>query len=303
MLPAVTIVVLCYNHIADTVKCLESLHRLVYPSYETILVDNGSTDGTAAIVRVQFPQVHVIQNGRNLGYAEGNNVGLRYALQHGSDHVLALNNDTVLDPYCLQYLLADMEAHSDAGAAAPKSLYMDSPELVYSAGGRIRANGSLAHVGGGRPDGPEVGRSQDTEWLTGCAILFRAAALRRVGLFEPRFFLLFEDADWSLRARRAGYRLRFVADARLRHKVSASFGKTWSPQYLYYYTRNGLLWLERNFSLMRKPRLYAVHLRNVRSEASAQSLNSADALLRQKAVWRGTIDYVLRRFGERGYGW
>jgi GT2 family glycosyltransferase len=249
--------------------------------------------------------VHVIENQRNLGYAAGNNVGLESAISRGADYVFVINNDTTLDPSCLRYLVTDMESTPDAAAAAPKSLYFDAPQTIYFAGGRISPAGETLHEGVGTPDVPECDSPCDTEWLTGCAILFRVSALRSVGLLDPRYFLLYEDADWSLRARRLGWRLRFVPGARLWHKVSLSFGQTWSAAYLYYYARNRCLWIERNFPFQRRCFLYRCAVRRSFDHAARGGTIGLDGNRRglRQAVWRGLSDYALRRFGARSYGW
>jgi len=303
--PFVIINVLTWNNVSDTIECLESLKKVTYSNTSIVIVDNGSTDQTVSMVRSQFPEVHIIQNNRNLGYAAGNNVGLKYALNKEADYVFLLNNDTVLTPHALSALVTDLKNNQDAAAAAPKSLYYDGSDRIYFAGGIISNDGMTIHVGIGRKDGPEFGNSKDTEWLTGCAILFRSNALREVGLFEPRFFLMFEDTDWCLRARRLGFRLRLVAESRIYHKVSRSFGKVWSPSYLYYYTRNSFLWIERSFPFRKRPRLYYFSLRHSFHIARNQSNTSPsfNRKLLYKACWQGFLDYLFRRFGPKFYSW
>jgi GT2 family glycosyltransferase len=134
--------------------------------------------------------------------------------------------------------------------------------------------------------------------------MFKSNALRELDLFDPRFFLLYEDSDWSLRATNANYTLRFVGRARLRHKVSRSFGESWTPEYLYYFTRNGCLWIEKNFRFARWPQLfYHVILRSSYKKVKYLSQTSAEMKKMQKAMNRGILDYFLRRFGKRDYSW
>jgi GT2 family glycosyltransferase len=290
----VTAVVLNWNGKEDTLECLGSLSSQQGVALSTVVVDNGSTDDSVSAIRERFPELRIIENQRNLGYSEGNNVGIRYALEERAEYILVINNDTVLDKSCLARLVVDLQDHSSAAAAAPKSLLYDRPDCIYFAGGRIDSEGNTDHIGGGQPDGPLYGESLDTQWLTGCAILFRASALESIGLFDPDYYLLCEDVDWSLRARRAGYSLRFVAAARLWHKVSSSFGEAWNPSYLYYYTRNYCLFIERNFENERRVRLcYRAVKRSWKKAGRRSALRRAVAL--------GAIDYLLRRFGARAY--
>lgn len=298
-------VVLNWNRKDDTLSCLHSLRRQLDVKVEMILVDNGSSDDSVFAVRNKCPYVTVIENGENLGYAGGNNVGISYALAKGFEYIMVLNNDTILAPQCTSHLLQDLQLYSDTAAVAPKSLYFEAPDVIYFAGGRISRDGRTHHIGGGSYDAPKYNLPCDTEWLTGCAILFRSKSLQELGLFEPKYYVLFEDADWSLRARRRGYRLRVVPEATLWHKVSPSFGKTWSPLYRYYYTRNSFLWIERNFPLQEKPRLYYSALKRAFNDAMLRTrqVSSKDERLIRRSVWKGIVDYVLRRFGPQSHLW
>jgi GT2 family glycosyltransferase len=299
----VATVVLNWNGKNDTLACLHSLQEQEEVKVKVILVDNGSVDNSVLDVSDQFPNAVVIENGANLGYAGGNNVGIRYALDQGFQYIMVLNNDTVLAPQCISRLLADLQLHPDAAAAGPKSFYFETPETIYFAGGRISRDGRTLHVGIGTQDGPKYNVPCDTEWLTGCAILFRSKSLKEVGLFEPKYYVLYEDADWSLRARTRGYRLRFVPGAALWHKTSPSIGKTWSPLYLYYYTRNNFLWIERNFSLPQKPRFYYYALNRAFdiSVLGTKELAPTEKRLVRRSVWKGIVDYLFRRFGQQNY--
>jgi GT2 family glycosyltransferase len=299
----VATVVLNWNGKYDTLPCLRSLEEQEGVEVKIILVDNGSVDNCIFEVSQQFPDAVVIENGENLGYAEGNNVGIKYALDQGFQYIMVINNDTILAAQCISSLVKDLELHPDAAAAVPKSFYFEPPETIYFAGGRISRDGSTLHIGIGKRDGPKYNLACDTEWLTGCAILFRSTSLQEVGLFERKYYLLYEDVDWSLRARRKGYRLRFVPGAKLWHKTSPSFGRTWSPFYLYYYTRNNFLWIERNFSLQERPRLYYSALKRALDIAvlRTKKLSLRDKYLIQRSVWKGIFDYVFRRFGQQSY--
>ena len=299
----VAIVVLNWNGKNDTLACLHSLKGQEDVEVKVILVDNGSVDDSVLSVSDQFPNATVIENGVNLGYAEGNNVGIKYALDQGFQYIMVINNDTILAPQCIFRLLKDLQLHPDAAAATPKSFYFQAPDIIYFAGGKISRDGRTVHIGGGSYDGPKYNLPCNTEWLTGCAILFRSRSLKEVGLFESKYYLLYEDADWSLQARAMGYRLRFVPEATLWHKTSPSFGKTWSPLYLYYYTRNNFLWIERNFSLQEKPRLYYSALKRALDNALFRNkmLPLKDKYIIQRSVWKGIFDYVFRRFGQQRY--
>lgn len=245
MLPRVAIVVLTYNGVDDTLACLDSLRQLDYPRdrYSVVVSDNGSHDGTPERVRAANPTAIVIENGANLGFAAGNNVGLRYALAEGYDYALLLNNDTEADPAFLRLLVAAAEADPRIGVVGPTIYYHSAPDLIWSAGGRIDwRRGTSAMDGTGERDTDQYTAPRDVDFVTGCALLVKRAALQRAGLLDERFFMYYEETEWSVRVARAGFRIVHVPAAKLWHKIplDARFDK----EYLaYYMTRNRLLFL------------------------------------------------------------
>lgn len=243
MKPRVAIIVLTYNGIADTLACLASLYRLDYPSerYEVVVVDNASRDSTPAQVRSAFPQAIVIENGANLGFAAGNNVGLRYAQTHGYDYALLLNNDTEAAPDMLEQLVATAEADPAIAAVGPIIYYYDAPQRVWSAGGYIDWRRGICRMAGEEEDRGQY-PARTVDFITGCAMLIRVAVLGKVGLLDERFFMYFEETEWCVRATRAGYACSFTPAAKVWHKIplNARFDR----EYLaYYMTRNRLLFL------------------------------------------------------------
>lgn len=244
MPPGVAIIVLTYNGVSDTLACLASLRRLDYPAarVQVVVVDNASSDATVAEVRTHFPEVVVVENGANLGFAAGNNVGLRYALDNGFAYALVLNNDTELAPDTLQALVAAAEADPRAGAVGPLIYYHAAPARVWSAGGAIDWRRGICRMEGEIDDVGQFAAIREVDFVTGCAMLIRRAALERAGLLDERFFMYFEETEWCVRAARAGFRILFVPQAKLWHKIplDARFDK----EYLaYYMTRNRLLFL------------------------------------------------------------
>ncbi len=244
MQPRVAILVLCYNGIADTLACLASLQQIDYPRkrYDVIVLDNASHDGTPERVRAAFPQTVVIENGANLGFAAGNNVGLRYTLAHGYDYALLLNNDTEVAPDFLSELVAAAEADPTVGAVGPLIYYHAAPERIWSAGGAIDWRRGVCTMAGEEADGGQYRQARDVDFVTGCAMLIRCAALERVGLLDERFFMYFEESEWCVRATRASLRVRFIPQAKLWHKIPLD-GRCDKEYLAYYMTRNRLLFL------------------------------------------------------------
>ena len=211
-------VVLSYNGRDDTLAALESLRGI-----ETVVVDNGSADGSAAAVAERFPEVELVRAGVNLGFAGGNNVGIRRALDRGAEWVLLVNNDALVEPGLVEALSAAAAARPDAGVLACKVLFADSDRLWYAGAGFDPILGRSRHEGFGEPDAP--GALADTRRATGAAMAVSRAAIEAAGLLDEELFLYAEDLEWSLRIAEAGFAVVYVPEARVRHRVSAASGR------------------------------------------------------------------------------
>jgi hypothetical protein len=207
-----------------------------------MVVDNGSTDGSATAIPSEFPEVEFVPLGANRRFAGGNNEGLRRALARGDDAIMLLNNDTQVDPSMIEHLILALEQDPAAGAAAPLIYFAAPSRRIWYAGGRcIPALGHTSHRGLRQVDHGRYRAVEATGYLTGCCLVARREAWERIGLLDESYFIYAEDCDWCLRARRAGFRLLFVPTARLWHQVSASSGAA-SPWKIYQRLRaNGTL--------------------------------------------------------------
>jgi GT2 family glycosyltransferase len=295
----VSAVVLSWNRREDTLASLRSLAAVDSPVPHVILVDNASTDGTVEAVRRGFPGVELIENPANLGFAEGNDVGIRRALAHGAEHVLVLNNDTEVDPGFLGSLLEEAARRPDAGALCPKILFADPPDLIWFAGAVFdpRSGYNGRHRGYREPDDGRFDTVVETDRACGAAMLVPRKVLQEVGVFDPALFAYSEDTDWSLRARAAGYRLYVVPGSRVWHKVSAASGGESSPTALYYDLRNSLVVAERHASLgavgtwRRRLVVLGAHL--------AQAARASRRRECLAATWQGWRDFRSGRLGRR----
>ncbi len=294
--PDIALVLLNWNGWEDTRECLQSLRAVTAPC-RIILVDNGSTDDSVERAREQFPEVEIIDNRANLGFAEGNNRGIRHALSTGADYVMLLNNDTLVDPHFLEPLVAAFDRDPAVGFASPVILYADEPEAVWFCGGEIDWRTGWAHHRQ-PPDGvaPTHGITS-TPIATGCCLIAARATWEQVGLFDPRFFLFWEDSDWTLRATRAGRAGVVVAESRIWHKVSRSFRRGMPTLGTFYFVRNGLLFVRKH-----GPRHPLVALRFLSAWALRPSLREAR---RREGAWlrmallraAGVLAYVTGSFG------
>jgi GT2 family glycosyltransferase len=227
---AVYVIVLNWNGRGVIGPCLASLARVSDPPLEIIVVDNASSDGSAEIVRRDAPRAELIVNERNLLFAEGNNAGLRRAIERGGSLFLLLNNDTEVDPAFLARMLEALERDPAAGIAGPKIVYDDDPKRIWYGGGGffpfvwIPKHENIRMIDGSFPE-----RGGETLWVSGCAMLVRREVIDAVGLLDPSYTMYCEDVDFCLRARRAGWKCLYEPRALVRHKVSSSSGGGMTP--------------------------------------------------------------------------
>lgn len=256
-LPRVCVVVLNWNGWADTIECLDSLDRVRYADLEVLVVDNGSTDGSVARIRASRPGAQILETGANLGYAGGNNAGIKTALANGADFVILLNNDAVVDPEIVTELVRAAEEVPHAGVFGAKIFHFGDDQQVWYAGARWDDAALEFKILKHDPAGH--GTAFPTDYACGCALMVRRSVIDAIGCLEPKFFLTYEETDFCYRARRAGFEVVYVPAARVWHKISASFGGQESPLVSYFMTRNYLLWTERNLS-KRRARAARKHL-------------------------------------------
>jgi len=236
--PLVFIIVLNWNGRDDTLECLRSLQKLDYPNFDTIVVDNGSTDGSENAIRTSFPLAQFIQTGKNLGYAGGNNVGIRFALSHGADYVWLLNNDTTVDPQALTALVETAAADPGIAFVGSKIYYYDKPDVIWCAGGTIdlAEGGRTDHPGMGQEDRGQFESISDVGYVTGCSLLASRAAIEAIGLLPEEYFLYFEETDWNLAAQKKGYRTVMAPASHVWHKYALA--GDYKGRFIYYSSRN-----------------------------------------------------------------
>lgn len=213
-MPAVWGVVLAYNAVDLTLACIESLRRQDYPHLDILVVDNASSDGTAGILAERFPDVGVLALSENLGYAGGNNLGMRHALQQGADLLFLVNNDTRFESNCVSKLVAEMIVAPHCGVVGPMVYTWDGWSTISSAGGEVDwRHADAINVGAGEVDTGQYG-ARSVDFINGCAIMVSREAVERAGLIDERFFMYWEETDWCRRIAAAGFDVRFQPAAR-----------------------------------------------------------------------------------------
>lgn len=249
----VSIIIVNWNGIEHLKECFDSLTKIKYSNYEIIFVDNGSLDNSVQFIRSEFSDTIILKNEKNLGFAEGNNVGMRYALKHGTDYILLLNNDTTVHEDFLCELIKVSENDDSIGIVGSKVYFMNIPNKICFAGGKRRWTTEWKHIGLNKIDIGQYNEVVDTDFIYGCALMIKRKVLENVGLFDPDYFTYVEEIDMNYRVKKMGYRIVFVPNSKVWHKVAGSdkFGRV-SPNRQYYITRNNLLFLKKYGNFIEK---------------------------------------------------
>jgi GT2 family glycosyltransferase len=289
-------VILNTNRLNDTLECLASLTHNTYPEQAVIVLDNHSTDGSVPAIRAAYPQVQIMQLRENLGYAGNNNVGIQAALEQGADWVFVLNEDIILDPECITRLVEVGESDPKIGIVGPLVYHHNEPQVIQSAGGLLGQYWESIHLGKNEPDRGQFSAPHPVEWISGCAILVRRAAIEQAGMLDKNYFIYWEETEWCLRLGGAGWKIFNVPQAKIWHKgVQRDYQA--KPSFIYYGTRNQLLTLAKH----RAPLsvwlfTWLQILRTLVSWSIKPKWKSKRE--HRNAMWKGVIDFLQRRWGQ-----
>lgn len=256
MFPKVSIIILNWNGKEDTIECLESLKHITYPNYEILLVDNGSTDGSMECFRERYPEIEIIENGENLGFAEGNNVAIRRVVEKGTNYVLLLNNDTIVDSDFLTELVKVLENDTHIGIVGPTVYNYPRTDRIQSAGGKICWNkGKTLHLT--NKDDIRLDKTRDVDYIMGCSLLTKCELFKKIGYLNKNYFAYWEETDWCVRAKKAGYRIVHVPASKIWHKGGSTSRKT-SGFYEYQMTRN-MFWFMKTHAAKKQYLVFLVY--------------------------------------------
>lgn len=294
--PKLYIIILNWNGGKYLLSCLNSLRKVKskIARLEFLIVDNNSTDASVKNVIKKFPNIKIIKNLKNLGYSGGNNVGIKYALKQGADYILLLNPDTQVDNKFIDPLLESLEKNKKNGIAGPKTYKKSlSSKLISNAGNFLDRYLNGKDLGNGKLDKGQYDSVFLTDYVSGTAMLIKKIVFKKIGYFDERFFLYYEDVDFCLRAKVKGFESCFVQKSLIFHKGSVNT-VVGSPLHTYYNTRNRLLFLKKYSSLIPKIfeviKLMKIVLRFIIKRRK-----------NDKYVLLAIGDYLLGRFGERVY--
>ena len=298
----ICVVILNFNGWEDTIKCLKSLEKVKSTNeykVEVLVIDNASKNESIKKIRKAFPDVNMLENPFNLGFSGGCNEGMRYALDNGADYVLLLNNDTIVDEHFISHMYAAIQ-DDGIGGVVPKIYFEKGNEyhknkykenelgkIIWYAGGIMDWKNLIGHNRGvDEVDHGEYDILEETELATGCCFLLRSDVLKKVGLFDDKFFLYYEDADLNQRIKSAGYKIVYQPKAVIWHKNAGSSGSG-SILQDYYISRNRMLFGMRHAPVRTKIALTRESLKILASGREWQK--------------KGIRDYYFGRFNRGSF--
>jgi hypothetical protein len=292
-----------YNSNQNTYACLQSLEEINTVGFDlnVVVIDNASKEKFEKDKEYQKFDLKIISSEKNLGFAGGQNMGIKYALDNGADYVLVLNNDVILDKNLIVELLQTFTEEKDCGIVSPKMYFAKGHEfhkdrytkdeqgrVIWYAGGKIDWKNVIAyHRGVDEIDKGQYERVEQTDFASGCCEMIKREVFEKVGFFDERYFLYYEDNDLSQRAKKQGFKIFYQPKSILWHLNAGSTGGSGSALHDYYITRNRLLFGFTHCSFRTKIALAKESLKNILSGR----------------VWqkKGALDFYLRKFGKGSY--
>ena len=292
--------ILNWNQKEDTLKCLDSLRRVEDPALHIVLVDNGSSDGSVAAVKSDYPEVVILANHTNRGCAGGRNDLLKYFLATKLPYLIFLDNDAMVRPDTIARLVQEIKASPDIGVLGLRAYYDDRPNVFWSRGGACLdpGTGKFTGLGQKEEDRGQYACMEEVDSVPGGFTFLKREVAEKVPVMDERYFIYYEDSDWCMRVKKAGFRIFTSANASVSHRVSASLGME-SPRFYYYRTRNRFLFMRENapehFRLFSKYFFYSELPRRMRTLfLSRQYRQMWGCLLGVYDFWKGSW-YVCGR--------
>lgn len=244
----VAIIILNYKGLDDTIECVKSVKKIMYKNFLCAIVDNDSQDGSYEKLKEMFPEYKIIQFGENKGYAAGNNLGIKYALQEEAEYVCILNNDVIVKSDFLNVIIEYMEKNNTVGIAGPKICEYFAPEVIQSTGARIDLyKGVVPALNVGIAEEKISDEIIQCDYVGGACLIVKSEVISKIGLIPECYFLFFEETEWCLKAKRCNYDVVCISKAKIFHKGSASINKI-SGLSEYYFSKNQVLFEKRNAS-------------------------------------------------------
>ncbi|MCW8805862.1 MAG: glycosyltransferase family 2 protein [Ignavibacteriaceae bacterium] len=247
-MPNINLIILNWNGYDDTAELLCSLQKVRSQNFNTLVVDNDSKGDDAEKLEINFKGfIKVLRCQSNLGFAGGNNEGIKKALRENADYILLINNDTTVEPDFLESLLKVFEKDSKIGIVVPQINYYNQPNKIWTEGGRISRLKGSGFAYSDKLESEVEQSDKSVSFVSGCCMLIKKEVFLKVGMFDENYFLYTEDTDFCLRTIRAGYKIYVNPRSKIFHKVNSSTKSSYSTLPLYYTTRNRLYFAKKNF--------------------------------------------------------
>lgn len=250
--PKVFIIILNYNSINDTVECIESLNNIDYSNYEIVVVDNSESTECYNLLKNKFNKYEIIRVSENMGYANGNNIGISYALDNKADYICVLNNDVIVEKDFLSKIVKVLNEYKNVGIAGPCICEYKDKSKVQCAGANISLyTGLTKRVGKGTTYDYKNRKNIAVDFLGGACFICKREVFDKIGLIPENYFLFFEETEFCIKAQKAGYKLLCVYESKIYHKGSSTISKFGGLSY-YFLNRNRVVFIKRNSNIVQK---------------------------------------------------
>lgn len=295
-----SVIILHFNSSDDTLKCFQSLLQKKdwHKYFSIIIVLNSSDASLVSFLGKKHPEVLLLENLENIGFAGGVNRGIKKAKEIGSDNIIILNNDTIVPTGLVAGLATYADSDKSIGLVSPKIYFSpgfeyhkdryknwEKGKVIWYAGGIIDwSNIYGCHRGVDEVDKGQYDKTAQTDFATGCCMLIKRQVIEKIGYFDEKYYLYFEDVDYSMRARENGFKVMYCPNAYLWHKNASSSGKPGSLTHVYYQNRN---------------RLYFGYKYAASNTKKALILDSLKMFIKGGIPSRSVIDYYFGRMGKR----
>lgn len=298
----VSIIILHLENIRCLIDCIASLNKITYENFDIFIVHNGPKSKVLEENLAPISQriTEVINTGENVGFARGNNIGIRQALQKGAEYVLLLNDDTEVAPDFLTALINIAEVYPNAGMFGPRIFFFNQPEKIWFDGAKYDPLKSMISFPGAGETGGDMQKITDeSDFITGCAVLAKRYLIENIGLLNEGFFIYWEDVDWGLRSISAGFKNLVVHNSHVWHKVAVSMEGVRSPRTVYHKVRSHLF-----ITKLHAPKAHLGLMKRIFFDIAWLSIKSRDPgrFKLVRSYFNAIIDYHLGKTG-RGPHW
>jgi len=236
----------------ETIECIDSVFNITYPNFQIIVVDNNSNDNSVEILKQKYPMLYIIDNKNNFGYANGNNQGIKYALQQGAKYICILNNDVIVEKNFLEPLINRFDLDKSIGIVGPCICEYLNQNLIQAMGANINLFTGLTQPKYKKKEYKNIKNNDITvDYLGGACFVVKSEVFNKIGLIPENYFLFFEETEFCLKALRNKFKLMCVSESKVYHKGSATISKFQGLSY-FFLNKNRIVFMRRNANMIEK---------------------------------------------------